>query len=122
MPRIVYCNSVLVGLTSSTISPLQLARNAPARLTVCLSMFLSVCCYYCFLFIVVFTYSALYLQECLINLLVTRLLSALFHDLLLRSYLYRCVCSVITAHNLTPEKRDNNYSPLRAFETTFNCL
>ena len=35
----------------------------------------------------------------------------LFHDLLLRSYLYRCVWSVITAHNLTPEKRDNNYSP-----------
>ena len=35
----------------------------------------------------------------------------LFHDLLLRSYLYHCVWSVITAHNLTPEKRDNNYSP-----------
>ena len=34
----------------------------------------------------------------------------LFHDLLLRSYLYHCVWSVITAHNLTPEKRDNNYS------------
>jgi len=32
----------------------------------------------------------------------------LFHDLLLRSYLYHCVWSVITAHNLTPEKRDNN--------------
>jgi len=30
----------------------------------------------------------------------------LFHDLLLRSYLYHCVWSVITAHNLTPEKRD----------------
>ena len=35
----------------------------------------------------------------------------LFHDLLLRSYLYHCVWSVITAHNLTPEKRYNNYSP-----------
>ena len=34
----------------------------------------------------------------------------LFHDLLLRSYLYHCVWNVITAHNLTPEKRDNNYS------------
>jgi len=30
---------------------------------------------------------------------------ALSHDLLLRSYLYHCVWSVITAHNLTPEKR-----------------
>jgi len=29
----------------------------------------------------------------------------LFHDLLLRSYLYHCVWSVITAQNLTPEKR-----------------
>jgi len=51
--------------------------------------------------------------------------TVLFHDLLLRSYLYHCVWSVITAHNLTPEKRDNNYSPhpltpLRASETTFN--
>jgi len=35
----------------------------------------------------------------------------LFHYLLLRSYLYYCVWSVITAHNLTPEKRDNNYLP-----------
>jgi len=35
----------------------------------------------------------------------------LFHDLLLRSYLYHCVWSVITAHNVTPEKHDNNYSP-----------
>ena len=34
---------------------------------------------------------------------------SLFHDLLLRSYLYHCAWSVITAHNLTPEKRDNNY-------------
>jgi len=34
--------------------------------------------------------------------------SSLFHDLLLRSYLYHCVWSVITAHNLTPEKRDSN--------------
>jgi len=33
-----------------------------------------------------------------------------FHHLLLHSYLYHCVWSVITAHNLTPEKRDNNYS------------
>jgi len=33
----------------------------------------------------------------------------LFHDLLLRSYLYHCVWSVITAHNLAPEKRGNNY-------------
>ena len=32
---------------------------------------------------------------------------SLFHDLLLRSYLYHCVWSVITAHNLTPEKRDS---------------
>jgi len=32
----------------------------------------------------------------------------LFHDLLLHSYLYHCVWSVITAHSLTPEKRDNN--------------
>jgi len=32
----------------------------------------------------------------------------LFHDLVLRSSLYHCVWSVITAHNLTPEKRDNN--------------
>ena len=37
--------------------------------------------------------------------------SVLFHDLLLRSCLYHCVWSVITAHNLTPEKHDNNYSP-----------
>jgi len=37
--------------------------------------------------------------------------AVLFHDLLLRSYLYHCVWSVITAHNLTPEKRDNNCSP-----------
>jgi len=35
----------------------------------------------------------------------------LFHDLRLLSYLYHCVWSVITAHNLTPEKCDNNYSP-----------
>ena len=35
----------------------------------------------------------------------------LFHDLRLRSFLYRCVLSVITAHNLTPEQRDNNYAP-----------
>jgi len=34
----------------------------------------------------------------------------LFHDLLLRSYLYHCVWSVTTAHSFTPEKRDNNYS------------
>jgi len=34
----------------------------------------------------------------------------LFHDLLLRFYLCHCVWSVITAHNLTPEKRDK-YSP-----------
>jgi len=35
----------------------------------------------------------------------------LFHDLLLRSYLYYCVWSVITTHKLTPENHDNNYSP-----------
>jgi len=35
---------------------------------------------------------------------------ALFHDLLLRSYLRHCVWSVITAHSLTPEKLDNNYA------------
>jgi len=34
-----------------------------------------------------------------------------FHDLVLRYYLYHCVWSVITAHNFTLEKRDNNYSP-----------
>jgi len=38
--------------------------------------------------------------------------TALFHDLLFRSYLYHCVWSVIIAHNLTPEKRDNNCSLL----------
>ena len=32
-----------------------------------------------------------------------------FHKpLLLRSYLYHCIWSVITGHNLTPEKRDDN--------------
>jgi len=35
----------------------------------------------------------------------------LLHDLLLRFYLYHCVWSVITAHNLTSDNRDNNYSP-----------
>jgi len=42
-----------------------------------------------------------------------RTICTLFHDLLLCSYLYHCVTvwSVITAHNLTPEKRENNYSP-----------
>jgi len=49
----------------------------------------------------------------------------LFHDLLLRSYLYHCVWSVITAHNLTPEKRENSYSshplnPLRASKTALS--
>jgi len=44
----------------------------------------------------------------------------LFHDLLLRSYLYHCVWSVITAHNLTPEKRDTNYSPHPLIPTS--CL
>ena len=44
----------------------------------------------------------------------------LFHDLLLRSYLYHFVWSVITAHNLTPEKRDNNYSPHPLIPTS--CL
>jgi len=42
----------------------------------------------------------------------------LFHDLLLRSYLYHCVWSVIIAHNLTPEKRDNSPHPL----TPTSCL
>ena len=38
----------------------------------------------------------------------------LFHDVLLRSYLYHCVWSVITAHNLTAEKRDNKlFAPPR---------
>jgi len=41
----------------------------------------------------------------------SRVFPSLFHDLLLRSYLYHCVWSVITVHNLTSEKRDNNYSP-----------
>jgi len=45
---------------------------------------------------------------------------AVFHDLLLRSYLYHCVWSVITAHNITPEKRDNNYSPHPL--TSTSCL
>jgi len=31
-----------------------------------------------------------------------------FHGVVLRSYLCHCVWSVITANNLTPEKRDNN--------------
>jgi len=40
-------------------------------------------------------------------------------------YLYHCVWSVKTAHNLTPKKRDNNYSPhpltpLPAYATTCN--
>jgi len=39
-------------------------------------------------------------------LFTARVLLTLFHDLFLRSYLYHCVWSVITAHNLTPEKRD----------------
>jgi len=47
-------------------------------------------------------------------------LKYLFHDLLLRSYLYHCVWSIITAHNLTPEKGDNNYSPQPSTATT--CL
>jgi len=34
-------------------------------------------------------------------LLSSSLLLLLFHDLLLRSYLYHCVWSIITAHNLT---------------------
>ena len=38
--------------------------------------------------------------------IAVELASYLFHDLRLRSYLYYCVWSVITAHNLTPEKRD----------------
>jgi len=44
----------------------------------------------------------------------------LFHDLLLRSYLCHCVWSVTTAHNLTPEKRDDNYSPYPLTPTS--CL
>jgi len=39
---------------------------------------------------------------------------------ILRSYLYHCVWSVITALNLTPEKRDNNYSPHPLIPTS--CL
>jgi len=35
----------------------------------------------------------------------------LFHDLLLRSYLYHCIWSVTTAQSLTPEKRHYYYSP-----------
>ena len=34
------------------------------------------------------------------------LYTALFHELLLRSCLYRCVWSVITAHNLTSHSRE----------------
>jgi len=61
------------------------------------------------------------MQQCVYGATVV---TSLFHDLLLRSYLYHCVWSVITAHNRTPEKRDNNYSPypltpLHASETTF---
>ena len=44
----------------------------------------------------------------------------LFHDLLLRSCLYHCVWSVITGHNLIPEKRGNNYPPHHLTPTT--CL
>ena len=48
----------------------------------------------------------------------------LFHDLLLRCYLYHCVWSVITAHNLTVEKRDNKLfappSNPTSCSTTFN--
>jgi len=47
----------------------------------------------------------------IVFLCVLMLCAILFHDLLLRSCIYHCVWSVITAHNLTPEKRDNNYSP-----------
>ena len=47
-------------------------------------------------------------------------ISSSFHDLPLRSYIYHCVWSVITAHNLTPEKRNNNYSPHSLTPTT--CL
>jgi len=43
--------------------------------------------------------------------LLIKKIAILFHDLLLRPYLCHCVWSVITAHNLTPEKCDNNYSP-----------
>jgi len=32
----------------------------------------------------------------------------LFHDLLYRSYLYDCDCSVITAHKLTSAKHDES--------------
>jgi len=49
-----------------------------------------------------------------------RIQAVLFHDLLLRSYLYHCVWSGITAHNLTPENRDNNYLPHPLTPTT--CL
>jgi len=42
---------------------------------------------------------------------VRRPLQLLFHDLLLRSYLCHCVWSVITAHNLTPEKRGPPSNP-----------
>jgi len=38
--------------------------------------------------------------------------------LLLRSYLYHCVWSVIIAHNLIPVNRDNNYSLRRLTPTT----
>jgi len=49
-------------------------------------------------------------QTCM-SRVVSAEVATLFHDLLLRSYLYHCVWSVITAHNLTPEKRDNNFAP-----------
>jgi len=39
---------------------------------------------------------------------------------ILLAYLYHCVWSVITAHNLTPEKGDNNYSPHS--QTPTSCL
>ena len=35
----------------------------------------------------------------------------LLHDLLSSPISHRCVWSGITGHNLTPEKRDNNYTP-----------
>jgi len=61
------------------------------------------------------TVKYLVIAQCALTRLLTALTDfdywKLFHDLLLRSYLYHCVWSVTTAHNVTPEKPDNNYSP-----------
>ena len=46
--------------------------------------------------------------------------SDLLHDLLSSPISHHCVWSVITGHNLTPEKRDNNFTPHPLTQTA--CL